>query len=156
MTPISIALFAASLTGFVTAVIQYGRISPKVEDYQAAVEGYLKHRLDETLASASPERNLRERILRLIRDRDFKTAITNLMPTSYFKAIWLFVSSGVLALIALILDWLDWSGGPFAIGIAIPTMMIGAYLIYDDTIFYARLDKIIRAWDKKNQVEAER
>ena len=145
MTTIPVTLFAASLGAFLAAAVQWSRTNPKVESFREGMEGYLKRRIDEVLTSSSPPSALRERILKLLKDRDFRLALADLRPTGYFRAAGCFAGSGVFALVSLALEAANWWVALVTEGLAIGGMVFGAYFFINDIWYYhSFLERILR------------
>ena len=145
MIATAVTLFVASVGGLLTASVQYGRTRPRVDEFHKSLEAYHRRRIDNVLASASgnpASTNLRDKVLALVEDRDFKRALWNVKPTGYLRGAICFAVSGSLALLAIMLDLFDFPGVALAQGIALPVIVIGAAFVVNDIWYYSHVEAL--------------
>jgi hypothetical protein len=143
MMTTAVSLFAASFGAFIGTIFAYDRAKSKVQDYLTAVDDYLKKRLDSVIADASNVLSLRERLRRMLDERDIKDVLLEVNPTGYRRALYCFGSSGGIALIVLALDAASVPWASWVQGLIMTTLIAGAIFVVNDIWYYHRLDKIL-------------
>lgn len=141
MTP-SIAFFLTSTTLFVAALFQCTRGTPNIPSLRTRVEQYLRSRLDQVLTPAHGNPSIRDNILRLLKDPDFRLALQDLEPN--WKSVWRFVGSGIASLLLLAIYLIFEARSLwFEVLLTIPLILFGLYCLLTDALFYKRLEKIL-------------
>lgn len=99
MTGTAITILTAAAALFLLALLEHRRNVGKVPDYRASLDKYLKRRLDEALSGsiAVSHSTLRESLMNLVKQRDFKLALYDPTPTGFKRASFFFAGAVLLA-----------------------------------------------------------